>query len=216
MGKVIVGFTASATVATLGLTSAFAATTSFDSQYQANSNTEQSLLDQVSSSSTNTTVTDLLSTVNSINTEVSALYSAEQALASAKSSIPQLHTLGDNVKKIDLKREQILKKSNVAWKLVGKCGNQSNDKQSLEKAIKDRAGIEKQLLQADRKITAINTNSNAYNGALKSLQNAILKLQASAIHYTKEVISLEKSTTSSTTSSSNSNSSSSVTVTPTN
>ncbi|GMA59635.1 hypothetical protein NZD89_08870 [Alicyclobacillus fastidiosus] len=93
LGKVIVGFTASATVATMSITSAFAATTSFDSQYQANSNTEKSLLAQVSSSSSNTTITDLLSTVK--NTQVAALYAAEQALSSANSSNPHVHTLSD-------------------------------------------------------------------------------------------------------------------------
>ncbi|GMA66116.1 hypothetical protein [Alicyclobacillus fastidiosus] len=217
LGKVIVGFTASAVVATMGLTSAFAATTSFDSQYQTNLTKEQSLLAQVPSSSSDTTVAELLSTVQSINTQVSALYSAEQALSNAKTSIPQVHTVSDTVKKLQLTREQLLKQSNTVWNLVGRYEHHWHDKNLLNKAVKEHDGIEKQLQEVNRQITACNTdngwNTNSYNGGLEALQDSILKLQSSAIHYTEEAITLEKSTAPTTTTTSTT---SNVTVTSTN
>ncbi|GMA59636.1 hypothetical protein GCM10025859_00760 [Alicyclobacillus fastidiosus] len=72
--------------------------------------------------------------------------------------------------------------------MVEKYEHHSQDKNLLQKCLKEHEPIEKKLLQMNRQITASNTdngwNTAPYNGGLKELQNSILKLQSSAIHYT--------------------------------
>jgi hypothetical protein len=210
VGKVIVGFTAATTVATLGLTTAFASTTSFDSQYQSNLNTEQSLLTQAQSSSSNSTVSALLSTVQNINTQVNALYTAEHALASAKSSIPAPTQDETALKRLMSHRQDLLKQSNAEWKLVGEYEHHKGKTGLLKKALAQHDQLQKEVTSINNQISSLEkkihnndgTKSDPYDGGLEELQDSILKLQASAIHYTKEAIALEQSTTTSSTSSS--------------
>jgi hypothetical protein len=204
VAKRLLAMTAAATVATLGFTEAFAATkSSFESQYKANLKTEQSLLAKADkASNTNKNVSALLTTVQNINNQVTALYAAEQALANAKSSIPQVSTAQqkteeEQLKKLMLRRETILKESNAAWKLVNEYEHHKSQTKLLKKAIAEHNQLQKELESVNSQIASLKNKMDTwkihpYDGGLTELQDSILKLQQSAIHYTQEAISLEK------------------------
>jgi hypothetical protein len=198
MAKGLLALTTAATVAILGLTQAFAATNSFDTKYNANLKTEQSLLKQAeSSSTTNKNVLALLSTVNNINSQVAALYTAEQALAKEKSSIPQVSAEEQQLKELTSRCQTILKESNAEWKLIDEYAHHKSQTKLLKKAIAEHNELEKELANVNSQIASLKNKLDAwkthpYDGGLTELQDAILKLQQAAIHYTEEAISLEK------------------------
>ena len=194
------------------MTSAFASTNRFDTQYQAKLSQEQNLLTQTQSTSStaDTNVAGLITTAQNINTQAAALYTAEQTLASATSSIPQVNDAHPaetkELKALEAKRADILKSSANAWKLVSQYARHPHKKGLLHKAIADHTAYGKQLAAVDKQIAALNKKLNAqnwkahpYDLGLAGLRDSILKLEDSAIHYTKEAIALEQSNASSST-----------------
>jgi len=188
------------------MSSAFADTNSFDTQYQANLNQEQTLLTTAQTGAANTTdsnVLGLLSSVQSINSEISSLYTVEQTLASGASSIPQVHATHPleqkQLKDLQTQRAKLLAQSNNAWKLVSQYAHHPHRKGLLKQAISDHTRLNKDLKTVNDKIAALNKKLHAqdwqghpYDGGKAALDDAILKLQATAIHYTNEAIALEQ------------------------
>ncbi len=207
MKRMMKGVTLLATMTAVPLvfmTSAFAATNGFSTQYENNLNQEQTLLTQAqSTTSSNSNVAGLITTAQNINTQTAALYTVEQTLASGISSIPQVNDIHpmetQELRALEVKRAEILKNSANAWKLVNQYVHHPHKKGLLKKALADHTEYGKQLTVVDKQIADLNKKLYAqdwklhpYNGGLSTLQDSILKLQDSAIHYTKEAIALEQ------------------------
>lgn len=186
---------------------AFAATNSFVSQYQEKATMEQSLLQKAQASSvTNATIEALFSTVTLINTQVTALYASWQALQSGISSIPHAPETSSEaslqMKQLTSERIEILQKLNAVWKLVISYDHHPHRKGLLHTALEDHARLSGQLERIDRQIAAPKKDhgvqywvTHPYDSGYGGLQNDILRLQQSAIHYTREMITLENSGT---------------------
>lgn len=201
---------ASVTVASLALvTPVFANTASFATQYQSKLSQEQTLLTQATAvSSTDTNVTALLAAAQGINTQITSLYTTEQTLASGSSSIPQIDTTHpketQELKNLQSRRAQLLKQSSNVWKLVVEYSRHPHQKGLLHKAIADHnqigkqvASVNQQIADLEKKLHTQDWQAHPYNGGLASLQDSILRLEDAAIHYTKQAIALENSSSSS-------------------
>ncbi len=189
------------------------ADTNFDSQYQANAAQEASLLQTAEASSvTSSYISSISSTVQNINTQIPNLYGAEQFLSNTLANIPQIgvpepQQWQNQVNQLNKKRNNLLHQSQLAWKNVNKFFHSRNKKQYWDaRAVWSRIGVQvadvnKQLanLRGEENTWKSAFNKGAYNNGLTSLQESILKLQTTAIYYTKEWISLEQNGQSSTT-----------------
>ncbi|MCL6637707.1 MAG: hypothetical protein K6T26_07145, partial [Alicyclobacillus sp.] len=98
-------------------------TSSFDSRYQANLTQEASLLQTAQSYNINTpAITALSNTVQSLNSEISTLYSAEQSLVALDENLPQpvAPDFDQQLQQLQQKRLQLLHQSELAWAEVNK------------------------------------------------------------------------------------------------
>lgn len=132
------------------------------------------------------------------------MYSVEQGLASAKSSIPtgnpQEEQRKDELTKLGKQRQDLLNQSNNEWKLVN-LYSRTHNKALLNAAVRAHDETEKKLVAVDNEMKGIEQKvdnadwkNHPYDGGLTELQDSILRLQVSAIHYTKEAITIEGST----------------------
>ena len=179
---------------------AFARTTStasqsswFSAKYQSNANEESQLLQQAQSANgTNSIVASLLNTAENIIQQTTEIYTAEQALVNAQSSIPNISSankaeLAKLTKNMDSMLQQRKQKSKLAQPHTH-GGKQQDTKihGALETKLTD---IENQI--ADLKNVDHLASANPYDSAIATLQASILHLQYAEIHYTKEAIALE-------------------------
>lgn len=211
-----------AAIPMLSTTVAFAGT-SFSTQYQNNASQEASLLQTAQASTvTNTEIVDLSNIVLNMNSQITALYTAEQSLANETTTLPQssLQTLKGEIKQLLQQRETLLQdlqpqrgndngggygKGNGRGYGNGKGkghghGNddgygkgRGDDSQSQQ----DQSATESQLQSINQQISQLqkqeaSLSSRGYNSSLSSLQNSILKLQMASIQYTNAWISFEQ------------------------
>lgn len=192
---------------------AFADTTdnSFSNQYQANATKEASLLQTAQSSSFSNSYTQALSTaVQNINTEITSLYSAEQTLAAQQAQTAQLdhQNLTSQLAQLENQRWNLLHQSESAWHDVDFWFYRHQNRHTqdmLHQARQQWANIGVKVKAINEEIKTLKDQqhwqSRPYDGGLTTLQQAILRLQQSAIHYTQDWITAEQnqgSTTSST------------------
>lgn len=178
----------------------------FEAKYQQNQNTEASLLSTAqTNSSVNTDATALLNTVQSIGSQVSALYTAEQTLVNDKSAIPQMTPAEQQqMQQLNHERNQILAQSDSEWKLVVKFDHNKHEWAIFEKAWVQHQHTQKKLLNVDKLLRKAEQHDgpgwrvHPYDKALPYLQQSILRLQQSEIHYTQEAIALENAANEST------------------
>ncbi|MCL6594386.1 MAG: hypothetical protein K6T31_10450, partial [Alicyclobacillus sp.] len=205
--KALKGLAAVSTAALplLSITAAWADTdvsSSFDSRYQANVAQEASLLQTAQSYNINTpAITALSTTVQSLNNEITTLYSAEQSLAALDANLPQpeVPDLDQQLQQLQQKRLQLLHQSEIAWAEVNKWFYQKHTAHVLDMLAKARnkwAQIGVQVKAVNDAIADLKDQQEAWehnqsvDQGLKNLQNTILNLQAAVIQYTKEWIAL--------------------------
>ncbi|MCY0894664.1 MAG: carboxypeptidase regulatory-like domain-containing protein, partial [Acidibacillus sp.] len=204
--KVTKGLVASAVVLIpLSSVSMAFASTSFDTQYQSNVSEETSLLQTAQSSSvSNPQIVALSNAVQTINTQVSALYQSEQTLANQEADMTQVNTSNDqSLQQLQQQRDQILQQSQSAWDQVNRFKNNRSSfgRRSFEHSRQDWLTIGQQLNLIDNQIRSFHDRGNqfsyhsSYNGAVSALQSSILKLQDTSIQYTNEWINLEQTGT---------------------
>ncbi|WP_241716615.1 carboxypeptidase-like regulatory domain-containing protein, partial [Sulfoacidibacillus ferrooxidans] len=204
--KVTKGLVASAVVLIpLSSVSMAFASTSFDTQYQSNVSEETSLLQTAQSSSvSNPQIVALSNAVQTINTQVSALYQSEQTLANQEADMTQVNTSNDqSLQQLQQQRDQILQQSQSAWDQVNRFKNNRSSfgRRSFEHSRQDWLTIGQQLNLIDNQIRSFHDRGNqfsyhsSYNGAVSALQSSILKLQDTSIQYTNEWINLEQTET---------------------
>jgi len=187
------------------LTTAFAANNdSFTQQYQAKSQQEASLLQQVQSSSvTSPTIQALESTVTNINTQTTNLYNALQALNSGVSSIPQVDpTQFGELKDLQGRRQEIVNANNKAWNNV-EFDVKHHQKAALKHDMQQHTYWSNQLKDVNAKLKTLEDKYGIglapYSGARSSLEDSILHLEDSVIRYTNEIIQLQAQSSTSTT-----------------
>ncbi|MFX4302366.1 hypothetical protein ACOJUR_08935 [Alicyclobacillus tolerans] len=173
---------------------------SFAQKYQENQNIETQLLSQVNTENVPSgNAAQLLATIQDISAQISALYASEQNLVQQKGNLPKmtLSTTQKNaeLKRLEKKRLNVLKLNEDAWKLVIEYEHHPHQKGLLAKAIRDHDKDQKRLTSIDAKIAKLNKNESLdnwskhpYHNALPVLDESILRLQKSEIHYTKELI----------------------------
>lgn len=181
-------------------TTAFAATTNFATQYQANTTQEATLWQEVQSSSvTDSEIQSLENTVTNINTQTTTLNNALQALNNGVSIIPQLNVSANGqLKELQGQRLEIIKANNQAWASVV-----YDLKHHQLAALRESEGQHKywsnQLKLVNVKIKNLATKDGIghgpYDGARPSLEDSILNLQKSSIGYTNEIIALQSGST---------------------
>ncbi|MCY0896776.1 MAG: hypothetical protein OWS03_10900 [Alicyclobacillaceae bacterium] len=207
-------FGGSALVVTLAMsgTVAFAAghKESFAQSYQAHVATEAQLMNEVQTTNLTTSETDLLSVVQDIGQQVGNLYNVEQNLIQERSSIPVLnerpvinHKL---LNKLEKHRQAILRNNEHAWQLVIDYSHHPRKKGELAAAIREHNMDSKELLKVDKRIARVQDNGQLsnwhkypYHDSMASLYNTILRLQNAEIHYTRVLLSMEKTSQSGTT-----------------
>lgn len=183
---------------------------SFTSQYQANETKEASLLQTAKSSSFSDSYTQVLSSsVQNINSEVTTLYNAEQALAAQRSQTVQREdqNLAANLSQLEQERWNLLHQSEGAWGIVKFWFYRRQDRYTegmVHQARQKWANIGLKVKAVNEEIRNLKQQDqwrrSPYDGGLSALQQSILRLQQSAIHYTEEWIAAEQnqSSTSST------------------
>ena len=183
-------------------TGAFADTTvntAFSTHYQANAQHETALMQQAqASSTTNTQISALQGAVQSIAQQVQALYTAEQALASSRASIPQPVVPTANLAAYAHDRNVLLAAAARDWSMM-KVDQKRHNKRLYQIEASNRAKLETRLSFVDHqwmaaKLKASNVmwRTHPYNNALPALQQSILNLQGAEIHYTTQWIAAEK------------------------
>ena len=222
--KSFVGLSALVVVSSLSVTSAFAdgntssstgsvtttvtAPNRFTTKYDNNMAQENSLLAQAQSGNptSDAQVAALISTAQTLNTQTAALYTSEQALLAAESSIPQVSTLNNTpsqLTQLENERNDILAKSLKDWEWLLQFVHNPHDRGQLNQALHAHAGILKQLSDVNKKIADIKDKKHSedhhqsdrkhpYDNGLSQLQHSILTLQASAMKYTETAILLEQ------------------------
>lgn len=181
-------------------TTAFAATASFDTQYQANATQEATLWQEVQSSSvTDADIQALENTVTNINTQTTTLYNALQALNNGVSSIPQGNVSADGqLRELQGKRLEMIKANNAAWASVV-FDLKHHQLAAARNAQAQHNYWSNQLKLANEKIKSLATKDDivlgAYDGARPALETSILDLQKSSIGYTNEIIALQSGST---------------------
>jgi chromosome segregation ATPase len=139
---------------------------------------------------------------------------AEQALAAAKSSIPNITDNKDveqakqKIDQLRAERQKLLNEAKQLQKQVYKYAHHKRNKRDSElyKQVRDKHDqiqqqlekINKELQKAQKDYEAKKRerergeNQHPYDGALAALQDAILRLQQAEIYCTKEWIALEQ------------------------
>lgn len=175
----------------------------FAQSYQAHVATEAQLMNQVQTTNLTSSESDLLSVIQDIGQQVGSLYSAEQNLIQERSSIPVLNerpTINHKLlNKLEKHREAILRKNEHAWQMVIDYSHHPRRKGELAAAIREHNMDSKQLLTVDKRIAKVEKNGQLdnwhkypYHDSIGSLSNTILRLQDAEIHYTRVLISMEK------------------------
>lgn len=199
LAKTLVTMSVVGSIPLVGVTSAFASTTSFSTQYQANAAKETSLLQSVQSSS-DPTISQLISTVQNINSQVETLYSVEQTLANAQGSVPNVSENQSHLKNLEQQRSKVMRQ----WENVSSQMQRYRGKNIPKKLQLEYTQFQNQLHKINQEISSENSlvkwEKQPYDGALTELQSSILQLQTSAIYYTQEIIKLEQQGTNSTSS----------------
>lgn len=191
--KMISGLATGIAVLAIGTSTALASTTaptavsSFDTQYQSNATTEATLFKQAQVvASTNTTVNALLSTATTLNTEAASLYTSEQLLVNAKTAIPQVTVTIQPTPKGDKPHRGKGKKNDVVKMMFKAHGKDAKFFADADDKTQDNQ-------------TQVPTNTRPYDGGLKAVREAILRLQMASMFYTKEAIAIETTPTTTTT-----------------
>ena len=195
-GSWVIGLGTAALVLTTAAAGAGAAApaSNFASRYAQYSATETQLLQQAAAAGASTTTAAFASTVQTINAQVAALYAAEQVLASAKTGIPAAGA----AERAKLRAEQktltreLRQVRSQAGK--GKKGLKAADKRDLKLKEKIWTAQLKQVAYelAHPALAAGNWKRHPYDHGLSGLQQSILTLQQSAIHYTQLWITAAK------------------------
>jgi len=175
--------------------SAASAQTAFTTKYTQNANQEAQLLQQAEAEGgSSATITALSSTVQTINTQVAALYAADQALVAAKGNVPAVDSTTQaklQAQKVKLTTELAAVKANLQ-----KDRKDNNRKLTREQQLKINA-LNAQLKEVDYELAHPATMLGAWGpdplaGALPQLEASILDLQKAAIHYTNLWITAAK------------------------
>jgi DNA repair exonuclease SbcCD ATPase subunit len=190
----------------------------FTAKYQQNLALENQLLTEAQKSNvSNDEITQLKQAIDTINQQISTLYQARQTLVDQRSvlrkiSEAHLAPIEKQLAALNKQRTTLRKESEDAWKLVSKYLHKKHhnrrDEQNLKTDLASYKAVQKQLADVNAKIAKLKAEESKwviapYDGGVAALDETILKLQQSAIHYTKMLIALETAAqTSGTTSSS--------------
>lgn len=171
---------------------------SFAARYAKNANLEAELLQKAQAESgSSQNVTALSSAVQSIETEAATLYSAEEALLTAKAGIPAT-SASERLKLQAQKR--ILERDLTGARAAGKGKEGKKQVARRERQLQIKAWTA-QLREVTYALKHPRLASGAWrghplHGGLTALQQSILDLQAAAIHYTELWIAAAQSPTS--------------------
>jgi hypothetical protein len=205
--KGLLALSAFAAVPLFSTTTAMA-DTSFNSQYQANASEEASLFQTAESTYVNSLyISQISGAVQNMNVQIANLYSAEQSLLSTLTNIPQSEfqvpsQWQNQLNQLNQERNSLLHQSQLAWNDVNKYFHgRGHHNQEYSDARATWSKIGNQVANVNKQIADLRKEINSWQSAfqnrddsgLTSLQNSILKLQATAIDYTKDWISLEQS-----------------------
>ncbi len=191
--------TASMVAMTAGSAFAQQSNTSFVAHYNQSAATEAKLMQQAQvSGNTNATVTGLLSTIENINSQITALFASEQALVQGEAKIPRLEGAFKKFMSLNTQRQHLLKEIRTDEAKLKKDWhhrqnvNYKQDKLQLQVTLDQLKEVNLQLSHPDQGVLA--WKKNPYDGGLTALQTSIVDLQKSSLHYTQELISLLKVT----------------------
>ncbi len=159
----------------------------FVATYNQNAQQEASLQQKALALGVNSpSIASINSTVQLINTEISSLYTAEQALANTKPVTATI--LSPTLTHTDWENKINQLKPSLQNNAKYRNGNHEDDSGNGK-----QAGIKEWQVKQSRSLNQY-WNTHPYNGALTSLQSSILHLQKSAIHYLNEWITLTAQT----------------------
>lgn len=214
---ITVGLTASSLLAG----AAFADTTpnAFTTTYQHNVEMETTLLQQAQSgltsdagSSTNAQVLTAQTATQNIASQVSSLYTSEQALAQGISTLPSINSVSNqrvNNSLALMAREHsslVLQSEHAGEQLV--LLKRHHNKAEYGRELRARAALQARLNLTSRemaieraKLVSDSWRTHPYADALLNLQHTITELQQAEIHYLHEWIDIEQTPSSTTVSS---------------
>lgn len=162
--------------------------TTFINHYNQNLQLETQLVQKAEAEGgSSQTITSLSQTVQSIDTQVSALYAAEQSLVSARANI-SVPAADSNQAKTLKADKQTLMHNIAAAKNKVKVDLKSKHKIAARRLQLQIKIWEAEINQLNFQLSHLNTgtarwNHEPYDGGLTELQQTIFDLQKSAIHY---------------------------------
>ena len=186
-----------------------ATSNSFDLTYQYNQSEEAGLLATAKTlPSTDPKIADLATLIQGIETQITALYTTEQALSAVRNYVPHstdtlvasTNSLKNNMKKI----EAAIHKDQQLWgHLKAHNKKQKREKNQLKgqlNALKNAyAKMEDSLGKLENEAhkvkpeNGVNWTTHPFDSSIPLMQATILHLQTAAVHYTKEWIYLASS-----------------------
>lgn len=172
----------------------------FIANYEHTAQTEAVLLEKAKSLGvTNSLAASLSSTVNSLNQQISNLFTTEQALANTMSSTP---TIGSNsLNKTALMTEQPQLKAQIrSLEAQIKLDRKNKNSVQLQTDRQQLASVQTQLQHVSAELNQMvhllnHKHAQALTTGLQNLQTSIIKLQAAEIYNTKLWILAETSST---------------------